>query len=141
MSGAARPCTLPTPSGWRELRWHPDAKAWATPGGLRVLASIDEISGAEWLHISISRKSRVPDYGDLVLVRRQLVEPEKPSYQVFPAQAEHVSNHDYCLHLWTPLGTDPFPDLNGERMGTVGIPGVSHAELKDLLIGAGVTPR
>lgn len=130
---------LPTPSGWTPLKWRPDGWAWATPGGLRVLASVDEIGGAEWLHISASRRSRVPDYKDLQLVQRALIKFDAPSYQVFPRVAEHVSNHDFCLHLWTPLGADPFPDLLGERIANVGIPGVSHAELQQL-IAAGAIP-
>lgn len=88
-------------------------------GGLFILVSEDEINGARYTHISVSRKSRTPSYEDLALVKDELVGPDRPAYQVFPRAVEHRNLSSTCLHLWAPVDKDPFPDPLGERADAV----------------------
>ena len=88
-------------------------------GGLMVLASVDYIDGKRWIHLSASRRSRCPSYEDLAMVKLVFLGPDVTAYQVFPAKSEHRNFMDYCLHLWSPLDGDPFPDFSGERARTV----------------------
>lgn len=95
-------------------------RAFDSPAGLRCILSADEINGSDWLHLSVSRRSRIPSYEDLLLARRTFLHESKPSYQVFPRATEYRSLPGATvLHLWQPLGADPFPDPLGERAETV----------------------
>ncbi len=112
---------IKAPPNWPEIdatmTWA--ARCWSG-NGMRVLVTCDTINGAEWVHLSVSRRSRTPSYEDLCLVRRIFFREDRPAYHVFPKVDEHRNFHAYCLHLWLPLGADPFPDPLGERANTIG---------------------
>lgn len=113
--GLSRP-----PAPWRQVESHVlDALGFVSPSGLGVILSRDEIAGRDWIHVSVSRKGRMPDYGDLALVKRVFIGDDMPAYQVFPKKAEHRNFHNFCLHLWACPSGDPFPDPLGELMATV----------------------
>lgn len=54
---------------------------------------------ADWLHASISRKSGMPTYGDLVELHKA-VWPDGYAYQVFAPPEAHINIHPRALHLW-----------------------------------------
>jgi hypothetical protein len=121
---------LSVPPGWEEIK--PEdmlggivfASRVFRGLGMVVIVGVNDVrakdgTAKQWLHLSVSRKSKMPSYEDLVMVRRFFMDESKPSYQVFPAKAEHRNMHDYCLHLWMPLENDPFPDVFGDRAATV----------------------
>ncbi len=92
--------------------------------GLVAILTVDHIRNPAgvldyWVHLSVSRKSRMPEYADLQMVQRFFLDENKPAYQVFPKKSEHRNLHNFCLHLWQPLGNDPFPDAFGDRADTV----------------------
>lgn len=92
--------------------------------GMAVIITVDQIRDAKgveqpWVHLSVSRKSRMPEYEDLQMVQRFFLDENRPAYQVFPKKEEHRNLHNFCLHLWQPLGDDPFPDVHGDRANTV----------------------
>lgn len=122
----------PSTARWMEMRWnHPNGRAFITKDrGMKALVSVDEINGAEWLHLSVSRKSRCPTYEDLQEAHASFLDPDKPAYQVFPRRDEHRNFHATCLHLWQPLGPDPFPDPLLERANTIGPPAELEAEAR-----------
>lgn len=70
-------------------------------GGLLVLVS-EEVheDGLTYLHVSFSRRSRLPDYSDLDWVRKGFVGEDRECWQYFPPKAEYVNAHPYTLHLW-----------------------------------------
>lgn len=78
--------------------------------GLVVILSGEVHNDSRWLHLSVSRQSRVPSYDDLCLVKRVFIGDRK-AIQVFPPKAEHVNIHNYCLHLWACLDADSLPDF------------------------------
>lgn len=115
----------PAPLGWKEVQpLEPRLQRafFSVDGGLCVIASVDTIDGMDWLHVSASRRSRCPSYEDLARMKRDFIGEDLPAYQVFPKASEHRSLHPYALHLWAPLGADPFPDLHGERADLVAPP-------------------
>jgi hypothetical protein len=72
--------------------------------GLVVAVSAKrEEDDKRWLHVSCSRKARMPSYEDLTVVKRVFVGPERFAYQVFAPASEHYSLHPFCLHLWACL--------------------------------------
>lgn len=64
-----------------------------------IIVSCSEHDGVEWLHASIARPDRTPDYDDLRLLW-EAVFGDGWAYQVFAPTAEHVNIHEHCLHLW-----------------------------------------
>lgn len=54
----------------------------------------------EWTHASISRRSAMPTYDDLVDLHRAVWGESGWAYQVFAPPEHHVNIHEHCLHLW-----------------------------------------
>lgn len=80
--------------------------------GLLVICSGNvERDGKRWLHVSMSRRSRLPSYEDMCLVKDTFVGRERLAVQVFARTADHVNHMPYCLHLWSCLDGDPVPDF------------------------------
>lgn len=57
-------------------------KAW-TFSGLIILASVGKYDdGKEWLHVSVSRRSRLPTYEELTRVKRDFIGDDKKAVLV-----------------------------------------------------------
>lgn len=80
--------------------------------GIMVIASAGTFDGREWLHVSFSRKSRLPDYKDLQLVRKDFIGTDKKAVMVFPEESHYVDIAKNCLHLWYSA-ENPLPDFDG----------------------------
>jgi hypothetical protein len=52
------------------------------------------------LHLSISRKDRLPSYDELKAARYQFMADVPYVAQLFPPQEDFVNVHEHCLHLW-----------------------------------------
>lgn len=59
--------------------------------------------GSEWIHVSVARRSRMPDWDDLSKVKRDFIGEDREAYQVMAKAADHVNIHKFCLHLWSPI--------------------------------------
>lgn len=64
-----------------------------------IISKAIELDNHEWIHLSVSRKSRIPSYEDLALVKKQFL-GERHAYQCFVPEREHINIHPYVLHLW-----------------------------------------
>lgn len=111
----------PVPPGWqivedgRHLLW--PGVACQAIDGLCVIASVDvKRDNKAWLHVSMSRKSRLPSYEDMARVKRLFIGDESTAYQIFPPANEHVNTHEFCLHLWCCIDGRVTPDFreNGQ---------------------------
>jgi hypothetical protein len=95
------------PSFWREFRnaLGDMARAWEHKiDGLTVLRSVSTLkNGEKWIHVSLSRKSKMPTYEDLARVKRDFFGEDVEAYQVFTKESDHVNVHSFCLHLWAPI--------------------------------------
>lgn len=86
--------------------------------GIYVIASPAKYDGQEWLHISFSRKSRIPDYKDIQLVRKDFIGKDKKCFMVFPSEEHYVNIAENCLHLWySEENTVPDFDVEIEGIG------------------------
>ncbi len=102
------------PTGWVLVRKTIDGAAYRRESdGLQVIASHTvELDGFEWWHVSLSRKSRIPTYDDMALVKRLFLGDAAYAYQVFPPIDRHVNIHPYCLHLFAREdGFQALPDF------------------------------
>jgi len=112
---------LRCPSGWKHDPSEDTANAahfWSPARGLLVMVSgAVELDGKRWIHVSLSRRERVPSYDDLAVVKRAFIGEDKQAIQLFTRRAEHVNVHRFCLHLWHCVDGDGLPDFRA--MGQV----------------------
>jgi hypothetical protein len=100
------------PDGWTILQPFGDGFAYRYRNGLRVIVTTGSFDdGRDWMHISVSRKDRLPSWDDMKFVKNTFAE-SRVGYQVFAPPSEHVNIHDFCLHIWVPLsGAPPLPNF------------------------------
>jgi len=94
------------PLYWEHLAEHDSVNcAWYRHRSLGVAVCVSTaVYGDDvWLHVSYSRRSRMPDYEDGVMVKRDFIGIDREAYAVFPPVERHVSIHLYCLHFWCNL--------------------------------------
>jgi len=105
--------SLRLPSEWQLIRYGEDGAMYrCKPRGLSVIISGGvELDGRAWIHVSLSRRSRMPTYDDLALVKRLFIGADYKAIMVFPPDSEKVNIHRYCLHLFRCVGYDPLPDF------------------------------
>lgn len=73
---------------------------------LQVIAS----DGEGWEHVSVSLNNRTPNWREMCFIKSLFWEDEDCVVQYHPPKSEYVNNHDYCLHLWKPIGKEiPMP--------------------------------
>lgn len=73
---------------------------------LRIIASAYD----HWEHLSVSLAKRCPTWEEMDWIKRQFFRPEEVVIQIHPAEADHISFHPFCLHLWRPVDvTLPLP--------------------------------
>ena len=98
---------------WKEIERRQDGSMWFNKTlGLAVIRSENvEKDGKNWIHVSVSRRSKVPSYDDLKLVKKLFIGDDLEAYQVFPKKSNHVNIHEYCLHLWATDSGPVLPDF------------------------------
>lgn len=85
--------------------------------GLRVMASaVIYPDGREWLHVSFSRKNRVPDYKDMKMIRDHFFGEERKCIMVFPTKDHYVNIASTCLHFYYSK-YNPIPDFDFNLSG------------------------
>lgn len=100
------------PEGWRIVQPWGDGYGLEERSGLRVLVSTAPYEDREWMHVSLSRKDRLPSYADLQYVKEVVIGNDRWAAQLFPPRTDHVNLHQFCLHLWVPLdGALPWPNF------------------------------
>jgi hypothetical protein len=65
---------------------------------LRCVAS----SGGGWDHVSVSTPHRTPTWAEMEFIKRQFFMKHEVVMQLHVSESDHISIHDYCLHLWRP---------------------------------------
>lgn len=86
-------------------------KAWEF-NGLFVFASVAEYDdGREWLHISFSRKNRIPTYDDMTRIKRDFIGEDKKAVMILPEKENYVNIDKNCLHLFYSIH-NPIPEFS-----------------------------
>jgi hypothetical protein len=65
---------------------------------LRIQASCEE----GWDHVSVSRKNRPPNWGEMSFIHRLFFVDGETAMQLHVPRDNHVNIHPHCLHLWRP---------------------------------------
>lgn len=72
-------------------------------GGAKVKVIASDEGG--WQHVSVSLADyprTVPNYATMQQVRELFFEDDHWVVQFSPPKAEHINNHEGCLHWWRP---------------------------------------
>jgi hypothetical protein len=99
------------PAPWREI--NPPfygQRAYQRPG-IAVIVTEEEYEGNKWLHVSMSRRERLPLWSELREVKDIFIGRDKKAIQVLPPEKEYVNIHPYCLHLWHCMTKEVLPDF------------------------------
>jgi hypothetical protein len=84
---------------------------WLHETGLKVCCGAVLRDEKRWLHVSMSRRDRMPSYDEMCEVKRLFIGEDTQAIQLFPRKSEHVNLHPNCLHLWACLDGDGLPDF------------------------------
>lgn len=59
-------------------------------------------SDGGWEHVSVSRQNRCPNWVEMEQVKRLFFKEDETVMQLHVPVTDHISVHNYCLHLWRP---------------------------------------
>jgi hypothetical protein len=59
-----------------------------------------------WEHVSFSLKDRNPTWDEMCELKSIFWDEEDCVVQYHPAKSDYVNIHQYCLHLWRPVGVN-----------------------------------
>jgi hypothetical protein len=66
--------------------------------------------GPVWEHVSVSLLARCPTWEEMDLVKRIFWRDNETVLQFHVPRSEHLNYHEFCLHLWKPVGFEiPLP--------------------------------
>ena len=89
-------------------------KAWRY-NGMLVMASVGIYDDKkEWLHVSVSRRSRIPTYEEMCMVKRDFFGDDKKVISVLPEREYHVNLAQNCLHLFYSKD-NPLPEFSNKK--------------------------
>jgi hypothetical protein len=72
-----------------------------TGASLKIIASdANDPESCGWEHVSVSLHNRCPNWPEMCWVKNLFWEPHETVIQFHVPEADHISIHDYCLHLW-----------------------------------------
>lgn len=91
--------------------------AFLIPGpcgrSLFVMVSDGDLEeGVPWEHVSVSNPKSTPNWKEMCFIKKLFFESTDWVMQLHPPEANNISLHDFCLHLWRPLpeaGVIPIP--------------------------------
>jgi len=67
--------------------------------------------GEGWEHVSVSLVNRTPHWREMNFIKDLFWDDEDVVIQYHPAKSQYVNYHEFCLHLWRPIGVElPVPD-------------------------------
>lgn len=84
------------PPGWKYLGRMPIGEAYQ-----------HKATSLKVLHVSVSRKSRLPSWDDLKRAKNTFMGLDVDAYHVIPKADDHVNLHNYCMHLWAEWRQEP----------------------------------
>lgn len=59
-----------------------------------------------WEHVSVSTRFRAPYWAEMCMVKELFWDAEDTVMQLHPPKSEWRNLHEFCLHLWRPIGIE-----------------------------------
>lgn len=69
-----------------------------------VLLYVVASDGAGWEHVSVSHRTRCPNWNEMCAIKAMFWGEEETVIQFHPPKSQYVNRHKHCLHLWKPAG-------------------------------------
>jgi len=110
------------PEGWTRIthtssgdRYSSRQRIYRREDGLQVTVQLAYArDDSVWTHVTYGYETHTPDWDVTKLVKETFIGKDRKAIQVLPCEAEYVNIHPHTLHLWSPCGIDPVPDLRNE---------------------------
>ena len=65
-----------------------------------------------WEHVSVSVEGRCPTWDEMAYIKGLFWRDDELVIQMHVPIQQHVNFHQFCLHLWKPIGVDiPTPPM------------------------------
>jgi hypothetical protein len=93
-----------------------DGYMFISINGLSIIITYEIHQEKRWIHVSFARKSRMPDYNDIKIIKRDFIGDNKKAIMIFPDEEHYVNLHPYCLHLFCCLDGDGLPEFSREGL-------------------------
>lgn len=105
--------TTPSRKRWSAIMKFPNGTTFAsTTDRLLVVRTVEDLNdGRTWLHVSLTRRDRMPTLAELRMVKDEFIGPAE-AYQIFPPTDQHDNPNANRLHLWSCLEGPVIPDNN-----------------------------
>lgn len=97
---------------YRLIKEVEDGYSYTSINGLSIIITGEIHQDKKWLHVSFARKSRMPEYDDIRMIKRDFIGEDKKAIMIFPEKDKHVNIHPYCLHLFCCLDGDELPEFS-----------------------------
>lgn len=83
-----------------------------TTNGLRVIVTGAYHEGKRWLHVSASKSTSTPSWGEMWEVKRVFVGEDRRAIMVSPPKEFYVNVHKFTLHWWACWDDDGLPEFS-----------------------------
>ena len=80
-----------------------------------IMSEATERDGKRWRHFSMSCRTRIPTWEELVKAKEAFLGVESKAIQIIPPRSQYVNIHPNVLHLWVCMDGDPLPDFRNEK--------------------------
>lgn len=104
-------------AAWRELAtqsiYDMPCRVYESTFGLKVLVTAED-RGPEtgvWLHVSLSRRNKLPSWSDVREVKDIFIGRERCAMHMIPPEEFYINLHPHTLHLWSRLDAPTVPPL------------------------------
>lgn len=69
-----------------------------------------DLEGLPWDHVSVSCPTRCPTWTELDWIKDAFWDADETVIQFHVPKDKHLNYHQFCLHLWKPVGLEiPLP--------------------------------
>lgn len=106
------------PADWKCGESYSNAAIYSSISGLLAIVEVEMNGTDRWIHVSFSRRDRLPTYEEMSLIKDLFIGRDRKAIQILPPKSEHYNFHANCLHMYSPIDRDPLPDFR-EASGAI----------------------
>lgn len=85
--------------------------AACTNGLVIMLSGCTEADDKRWMHLSVSREDRIPNWDDIVYVKETFFGKDSEGIVKLAPRSQWVNLMPHCMHVWHCVDQDVTPDF------------------------------